>query len=121
MPVFQNGSQRNLFPGFEIAIKESNPVAIMSSYNLINGVHAANSRDLCTVLAREEWGFDGVIMSDWNTTFPKMEVYRGNVRLQEMILLCREMQKMTKISGKLMQKDCCQNRPFGNVPAGYCI
>ena len=54
--------------GFEIAVKESAPAAIMSSYNLINGVHAANSRDLCTVVAREEWGFQGVIMSDWNTT-----------------------------------------------------
>ena len=56
--------------GFEIAVKESAPAAIMSSYNLINGVHAANCRDLCTVLAREEWGFEGVIMSDWNTTVP---------------------------------------------------
>lgn len=59
------------FRGFEIAVKQSAPVSIMSSYNLINGVHAANSRDLCTVLAREEWGFDGVIMSDWNTTVPE--------------------------------------------------
>ena len=57
--------------GFEIAVKESAPAAIMSSYNLINGVHAANSRDLCTVIAREEWGFKGVIMSDWNTTVPE--------------------------------------------------
>lgn len=57
--------------GFEIAVKESVPAAIMSSYNLINGVHAANSRDLCTVVAREEWGFQGVIMSDWNTTVPE--------------------------------------------------
>lgn len=57
--------------GFEIAIKESAPAAVMSSYNLINGVHAANSRDLCTVLLREEWGFEGVIMSDWNTTVPE--------------------------------------------------
>lgn len=56
--------------GFEIAVKESAPAAVMSSYNLLNGVHAANSRDLCTVLAREEWGFQGVIMSDWNTTVP---------------------------------------------------
>ena len=56
--------------GFEIAVKESAPTAVMSSYNLLNGVHAANSRDLCTVLAREEWGFEGVIMSDWNTTVP---------------------------------------------------
>nr|WP_294492076.1 glycoside hydrolase family 3 protein [uncultured Mediterraneibacter sp.] len=57
--------------GFEIAVKESAPVAIMSSYNLINGVHAANSRDLCTIVTREEWGFQGVIMSDWNTTVPE--------------------------------------------------
>ncbi len=57
--------------GFEMVVKQSNPVAIMSSYNLINGVHAANSKDLCTVIAREEWGFNGVIMSDWNTTVPE--------------------------------------------------
>lgn len=57
--------------GFEIAIKESQPVSIMTSYNLINGVHSANSRDLCTTLAREEWGFDGAIMTDWNTTVPE--------------------------------------------------
>ena len=57
--------------GFEIAVKQSDPVAIMSSYNLINGVHAANSKDLCTVIAREEWGFNGIIMSDWNTTVPE--------------------------------------------------
>ena len=44
---------------------------MMSAYNLINGVHAANSRDICTTVAREEWGFEGVIMSDWNTTVPE--------------------------------------------------
>ncbi len=57
--------------GFEIVVKQSQPVAIMSSYNLINGTHAANSKPLCTTIAREEWGFDGVIMSDWNTTVPE--------------------------------------------------
>ena len=57
--------------GFEIAVKEGQPTAIMSSYNLVNGVHAANSKDLCTRIARKEWGFDGVIMSDWNTTVPE--------------------------------------------------
>ncbi|MDO4338870.1 MAG: glycoside hydrolase family 3 C-terminal domain-containing protein [Eubacteriales bacterium] len=74
MVVNARVSERTLreiyFRGFEIAVKQSAPVSIMTSYNLINGVHAANSRDLCTVLAREEWGFDGVIMSDWNTTVP---------------------------------------------------
>ena len=57
--------------GFEIAVKEGQPAVIMSSYNLVNGVHAANSKDLCTRIARKEWGFDGVIMSDWNTTVPE--------------------------------------------------
>ena len=57
--------------GFEIAVKEGQPTAIMSSYNLVNGVHAANSKDLCTRIVRKEWGFDGVIMSDWNTTVPE--------------------------------------------------
>lgn len=57
--------------GFEIAVKKSKPAAIMSAYNLINGVHAANSRELCTTVAREEWGYEGVIISDWNTTVPE--------------------------------------------------
>lgn len=54
--------------GFEIAVKESGPMSIMTSYNLINGVHAANCYDTCTRAARQEWGFDGVIMTDWTTT-----------------------------------------------------
>ena len=56
--------------GFEIAVKTASPAAIMTSYNRINGVYSANNRDLCTVLARQEWGFEGLIMSDWNTTVP---------------------------------------------------
>ena len=54
--------------GFEIAVKTAQPMAVMTSYNLVNGVHAANSRDLCTQAARKEWGFAGVIMTDWTTT-----------------------------------------------------
>ena len=54
--------------GFEIAVKESQPMSIMTSYNRINGVHAANNFDTCTKAARCEWGFEGVIMTDWTTT-----------------------------------------------------
>ena len=54
--------------GFEIAVKEAQPLSIMTSYNLINGVHAANNHDLCTDVARNEWGFKGMIMTDWTTT-----------------------------------------------------
>ena len=54
--------------GFGIAIRESQPLSIMTSYNLINGVHAANNHDLCTKAARNEFGFRGTIMTDWTTT-----------------------------------------------------
>ena len=54
--------------GFEIAITESQPMSVMTSYNLINGVHAANCEDICTKAARCEWGFEGMIMTDWTTT-----------------------------------------------------
>lgn len=57
--------------GFEVAVAISNPMAIMTSYNLINGIHAANSYDLCTEVARKEWGFKGLIMTDWFTTTPE--------------------------------------------------
>jgi beta-glucosidase len=54
--------------GFEIAVKTADPLTIMTSYNRINGVHSANNYDLCTVVARREWGFRGYIMTDWSTT-----------------------------------------------------
>ena len=53
---------------FEMAVKDSQPMSIMSSYNLINGVSTANSRDLLTAIARDEWGFGGIVMTDWGTT-----------------------------------------------------
>ncbi|MFG6369435.1 MAG: glycoside hydrolase family 3 C-terminal domain-containing protein [Lachnospiraceae bacterium] len=54
--------------GFEIAVTKSQPMAIMTSYNLINGIHAANNYDLCTKVVRNEWGYQGLIMTDWATT-----------------------------------------------------
>lgn len=54
--------------GFEHAVVERQPWSIMTSYNLVNGIHAANNYDLCTKAARDEWGFEGVIMTDWTTT-----------------------------------------------------
>lgn len=54
--------------GFEIAIRKADPAAIMSAYNKINGVYASNLYGICTQVARDEWGFGGIIMTDWTTT-----------------------------------------------------
>jgi beta-glucosidase len=54
--------------GFEIAVRESQPLSIMTSYNLLNGTHTANHYDLLQAVARDEWGFEGTIMTDWFTS-----------------------------------------------------
>lgn len=69
--VSQRALREIYLRGFEIAVKQGAPAAVMTSYNQINGVHAANLKGLCTTVLRREWGFEGVVMSDWNTTVPE--------------------------------------------------
>ena len=55
--------------GFGIAVRESQPRALMTSYNLINGVHTAQRRDLIDGILRREFGFEGIVMTDWVLAF----------------------------------------------------
>lgn len=72
--VSANVSQRALreiyLRGFEIAVREGKPWTVMSSYNRVNGQYVCNSRELLTGVLREDWGFRGVVMSDWGATDP---------------------------------------------------
>ena len=54
--------------GFRVAVEESNPATLMSSYNLLNGEHTSHRYDLLETLLRQEWGYQGIVMSDWVTT-----------------------------------------------------
>lgn len=72
MEVSANVSQRALreiyLRAFRIAVTEGKPWTVMSSYNRVNGKHVCNTYDLLTRVLRQEWGFEGLVMSDWNAT-----------------------------------------------------
>ena len=69
--ISSNVSQRALreiyLKGFEIAVKKSQPKTVMSSYNMLNHVYTANRHDLLTDILRCEWGFEGLVMTDWGS------------------------------------------------------
>ena len=54
--------------GFEIAIKEGKAKSIMTSYNEVNGVYANENEHLLKEILREEWGFDGLVVTDWGAS-----------------------------------------------------
>ena len=66
--VSQRALREIYLKGFEICVKEAAPKALMTSYNLLNGTHTANRRDLISTVLRKEWGFEGIVMTDWGTT-----------------------------------------------------
>lgn len=70
--------------GFEYCVRHANPKALMTAYNDINGVPCADNHDLCTAILRDEWGFDGLVMTDWGggCSTPAISMWAGNDMIQ---------------------------------------
>ena len=69
-------------PTFEAAVKEAHVGAIMDSYNLVNGEHASQNHHLLTEIVKQDWGFDGLIMSDWGATYDGVAASDGGQDLE---------------------------------------
>lgn len=67
--------------GFEIAIKEANPVAVMSAYNKVNGVYASHNKKLLTNILRNDWKYDGLVISDWCAVSDRVEAIEAGCDL----------------------------------------
>jgi beta-glucosidase len=70
------------YRGFEIAIKSANPTAVMCAYNHVNGVYCSENKALLTEILRNEWGFQGITMTDWGATNNRVNGIRAGMDLE---------------------------------------
>lgn len=69
-------------PAFEKAVKDSKPWTVMCSYNRINGIYAAENKELLTDILRDEWGFDGFVVSDWGAVNDRVAGVKAGLDLE---------------------------------------
>ena len=101
--VSQRAQREIYLKGFEIAVKESDPWCLMTSYNLVNGVWSHYHYELVTEILREEWGFNGVVITDWwmhegaCPEFPNIRDDAYRIRAQVDVLMPGEIKHRTLV------------------------
>lgn len=92
--------------GFELIVREAQPWTIMSSYNKVNGTYTSESRDLLTDILRDEWGFQGIVMTDWFAReSPPAQIRAGNDLLEPGTRRQVKSLKKAAESGELSEND----------------
>lgn len=92
--------------GFEIIVKKAQPRTIMSSYNLVNGTYASENRYLLTDILRDDWGFEGVVMTDWfGRKDPPAQIHAGNDLLEPGTRKQHKALKKAAKNGELSEED----------------
>ena len=106
-----NRALRELYlKNFEIAVKEGEPWTVMSSYNKLNGDYTQQSQGLLTTVLREEWGFDGIVMTDWGVKDNTMKAAKAGNDLMEPGRPIEEERLMAAInSGEISQEELDRN------------
>ncbi|HEX8774141.1 MAG TPA: glycoside hydrolase family 3 C-terminal domain-containing protein [Pyrinomonadaceae bacterium] len=81
--IIDERTMREIYlPAFEAAVREAHVGAIMDAYNLTNGAHMSQHGYLNTDIAKKEWGFDGIMMSDWTSTYDALAAANGGLDLE---------------------------------------
>ena len=102
--VSQRAQREIYLRGFEIAVKEADPWCLMTSYNLVNGVWSHYHYELVTEILRQEWGYQGLVITDWwmhegaSPEFPNLQNDAYRIRAQVDVLMPGEIRSRTLLS-----------------------